>query len=340
VGFAYGIGRGTVLRGGGGVFFERLPMDRVATQQRFDGIKQFEIIIDKPLYPDPFSGTIRQTFPSIRVTDPHLVTPYTFVGMLSLEKTLWRTLLVTATYDYQNNKARFIMRDLNQPRDITAPVPRACTLDQSAEICVRPDPSRGSVLNLESTSFQATHTLRLTSRHRFSIFNVTGNYTYQNGFEDNSDFGISTNSYDRRADWSTRGMPRHMWNNSVNARLPLGIFLTETTNASSGRFYSITTGEDDNQDGTTNDRPVGVPRNGANGPKRINVDFNISKAFFLGGAGNAGTRKNVNVFANITNVFNRVHYGNPSGVMSSDNFGKYTSAFDPREVEVGLRFQF
>jgi hypothetical protein len=35
-----------------------------------------------------------------------------------------------------------------------------------------------------------------------------------------------------------------------------------------------------------------------------------------------------------------VHYNNPSSVMSSDNFGKYTSASDSREVEVGLRFQF
>ena len=60
----------------------------------------------------------------------------------------------------------------------------------------------------------------------------------------------------------------------------------------------------------------------------------------MGGAGSAGTRKNINLFANITNMFNQVHYNNPSSVMSSDNFGKYTSASDPREVEVGLRFQF
>ena len=48
----------------------------------------------------------------------------------------------------------------------------------------------------------------------------------------------------------------------------------------------------------------------------------------------------MNLFANVTNMFNQVLYNNPSSVMSSDNFGKYTSASDPREVEVGLRFQF
>jgi hypothetical protein len=158
--------------------------------------------------------------------------------------------------------------------------------------------------------------------------------------EDNSDFGTSTNSYDLQADWSSRGMPRHMFNSSVNAQLPLGVFMSTTATASSGRFYSITTGKDDNQDGITNDRPPGVGRNGVNGPERINLDLNISKAIFLGGADGGGTRKNVNVFANMTNALNRTHYGNPSGVMSSSNFGRFTSATDPREVEAGVRFQF
>ena len=37
------------------------------------GVLQFELVIDNPSYPDPFSsGTIRQTLPSVRVTDPAL----------------------------------------------------------------------------------------------------------------------------------------------------------------------------------------------------------------------------------------------------------------------------
>lgn len=107
---AYGAGRGVVIRGGWGMFFDRFGIDRVANHRRFDGVKQYEIVIDKPLYPDPFSGAVRQTFPSIRVTDPNLVMPYTFVTMVSLEKTFWKTLLFTAMYDYQDTRKRFIMR--------------------------------------------------------------------------------------------------------------------------------------------------------------------------------------------------------------------------------------
>jgi len=337
---AYGAGRGTVIRGGWGMFYERMQTNRVAEQRRYDGIQQYEIIIDKPLYPDPFSGAVRQTFPSIRVTDPNLHTPYKFVTMASVEKTFWRTFLLTATYDYQDNHGRFVMRDLNQPRDITVSVPTACTLATPADSCLRQDPTRGSVLNLTNLNFEREHTVRLNVRHRFSIFNVTGLYVYQNRFEANRDYAITTNSFNPRADWATGDQPRHGWNGSVNAQMPFGIFLTETANGFTGRYYTITTGKDDNQDGTKSDRPAGVGRNSAVGPNRINFDLNISKAFFVGGAGNAGTRKNVNLFANVTNMFNRVHYNNPSSAMSSENFGKYTSASDPREVEVGMRFQF
>ena len=78
---AYGAGRGLVFRGGWGMFYERMGINRVAEQRRYDGIRQYEIVIDKPLYPDPFSGALRNTFPSIRVTDPNIHTPVTLVAM-------------------------------------------------------------------------------------------------------------------------------------------------------------------------------------------------------------------------------------------------------------------
>ena len=134
-------------------------------------------------------------------------------------------------------------------------------------------------------------------------------------------------------------------NSTVNARLPLGIFLTGAMSVAGPHWYTITTGKDDNRDSTINDRPVGVLRNGAKGPKTLVFDFNISKAFFFSAASDAngkgnGTRTNLNVFANMTNAFNRTNYRTPSGVMTSPNFGRYTSAEDPRQIEVGMRFQF
>jgi hypothetical protein len=150
----------------------------------------------------------------------------------------------------------------------------------------------------------------------------------------------------------------------------MGVFLTGTMNANSGNFYTVTTGYDCNGDTNVNDRPTAaglaeyqrdlsanltkegdaycripgqvIRRNQDRGPGFLNFTFNISKAFFIGqtsGGGNSG--KNINLFANMTNAFNRTNYGVPSGTMSSpSSFGKPNSARNAREVEVGLRFQF
>jgi len=109
-------------------------------------------------------------------------------------------------------------------------------------------------------------------------------------------------------------------------------------------WYNITTGKDDNHDSIVNDRPTGVPRNSGPGPKTLTFNFNISKAFFFGASqrsnGNGNSTRNLNVFANVTNAFNRTNVASMSGVMSSPNFGRPTGALDPRQIEAGMRFQF
>ena len=58
------------------------------------------------------------------------------------------------------------------------------------------------------------------------------------------------------------------------------------------------------------------------------------RAFFENGGQKArgATRTNANVFANMTNAFNHPNYAAPSGVMSSPNFGKSTSAGEEAQV--------
>jgi hypothetical protein len=243
---------------------------------------------------------------------------------------------------------RYRLRNLNAPYDVTADFLRSCRPDQTPETCVRPDPTRGNVLSLEPTGNEFRSTLRLNFRKRFSIFNVSANYTAQKVKADSTPGGtgdVPMDNYDLRADWgSAGGFPKHTFSGTANARLPLGLFLTGTMSTNSGRHYNITTGKDDNRDSQINDRPAGVPRNSGHAPAFLAFSFNISKAFFFGlpapnGSANAN-RTNLNLFANMTNAFNRTNFGNPSGVISSPNFGKPTSAQDPREIEVGLRFQF
>ncbi len=351
LGFAYAPGRATVIRGGGGVFYHRFEMTTMETQERLNGARQYELVVDNPTFPNPFEGgTIRNTLPSVRAIDPDMVAPYVNVAMASFERTFLSNLFFSATYDYQREYHRLRPRNLNAPFDATSPVLRSCRPEQTAATCVRPNPARGNIWSLESSANQLRHTLRLNFRERFSIFNVTANYTLQKVSNDAAPNGggeraadLPADNYNLRADFvGSHGgqFSKHTLNGTVNARLPLGVFLTGTMSVNSGQWYTIITGRDDNKDSTVNDRPPGATRGGASGPNPLNFNFNISKAFFFSPARNGNTRTNMNLFANMTNAFNRTNYGVPSGVMTSPNFGKPTSALDPREIEVGIRFQF
>ena len=129
----------------------------------------------------------------------------------------------------------------------------------------------------------------------------------------------------------------------------MDVYLTTAINARSGRFYTITTGRDDNRDGVINDRPPGGGKNTEIGPNYFDVSFNFSKAFELNraagaapqrGSNTAASGPQMNVFANLNNAFNMQHPGLPSGVMTSPFFRKSFNATSPRTIEVGMRFQF
>jgi hypothetical protein len=123
--------------------------------------------------------------------------------------------------------------------------------------------------------------------------------------------------------------------------LPQNVYLTTTFRARTGDLYNITTGRDDNKDGFFTDRPPGVQTMSGSGPNYFVVDFNVSKAFQLQPtAGTRGTGPQISIFANVDNAFNRTNLRAPSGVMTSRNFGRSTSAYPPREIEAGMRFQF
>ena len=368
---AYAVGRAAVVRAGIGIFHETLPIDVVEYYRRVDGVRQYEILIDSPSYPDPFqAGTIRQTFPSQRLMDDDLAAPYGTTARFSYERTFLTNLFFSVDYDYNKTIHRYRNRNLNASRDITTPIAQACTPGQSPETCLRPDPTKGNIIKVESTGSQMSHNLRFTYRQRFSIFNASASWAYGAAYADSTasqalvrgggggvgpvggsgsdNFGygpetLPSDNYNMKVDWARLVTPTdHTVTGTINARLPLGIFLTGTGNYNSGREYSITTGRDDNMDSYPNDRPPGVKRNSGPAQNFLSFDFNISKAIFFesGAGGGNNTRTNLNMFANMTNAFNRPNYNPGSGVMTSPNFGRSTSAGAPREFEVGMRFQF
>ena len=325
VGVAYVLAASTVVRAGVGTFHERINNGVENTLLRLDGARQREIVVNDPSFPDPFlAGRVSVAPPaSRRVRADDLVAPRHVNSSVQLEQSLPGNLFVTASYDYHRGFHLLRSRDLNAP-------PPGGT--------VRPDPDTGNVWQLESTGLSTFKAIRLAMRQRFSIFNVNANYTREVDEGDSPGvFTAPADSHDLRAELARTVL--HQLDMNVNAQLPWGVFLATNVSFRNGTPYTITTGLDDNGDGITNDRPPGVPRSSRRGPHRGNVSVNVSKAFVVR-RNTLGGSANLNVFANVTNVFNRTNFGTPVGILTSPLFGRPNSAFDPRQIEVGLRFQF
>ena len=335
IGFAYAIGNSTVLRGGSAIFSQWARFDDLMEFRQLDGVRRYEIQVDNPGWPDPFaSGSIRPR--SRRVIEPNLRVPYYISTQVTLERSLPRNLFVTVAYDF--------IRGLkpNRNRDLNAPFPGTG---------IRHFPDDGQIIQLQSSGKSWHQHLKATMRQRFSSFNVTATYAYYFGLSDQEAgarrdvLALPSDSYDLHQDWGNPGSPRHTFTAGINSRLPWDVYLTTIIDANSGRFYTITTGRDDNADGVINDRPAGVPKFSEPGPHFFNLSLRFSKAFEWGGAGasgqgpNAGPASQVNVFANLNNALNMTHLGTPSGVQTSPFFGRSFNATLPRTIEVGMRFQ-
>jgi hypothetical protein len=337
LGFAYAIGGATVIRGGAGTFHMRFSPAEARRMIQLDGTRQYTIRVSDPGWPDPYiSGNVEKIPPrSRRVRAENFSSTYYASALISVERSLPANLFVTAGFDY--NRGIHIMR----LRNVNAPLPGSIT--ETAPEGVKPFPNEGDILLMEDSGLSSHKHFRLSMRQRFSIFNLNANYTYTHGYADGNNNTPPSNSYNLKQDWGRAGLePEHSFTSSLNSRLPLDVYLTTNITGRSGNMYNVTTGTDLNKDGEFSDRPPGVPRNSATGPGYFVVGFNFSKAFQLepaSGSGGSGGAQ-LSVFANLNNAFNMTNPGTPSGVMTSRNFGRSTSANAPREIEAGMRFQF
>lgn len=359
LGFAYSISNSTVLRGGTGIFHQRLNQGTVTQLIRFDGTGQESITISNPAYPNPFvdtDGEASVSFPSsTRVRADDLATPYTWNSQVSLETTFDQGLELSGTYSFVRGVHLYRSRNINAPTDITASTPSSCRPEQDETTCQRPDPSKGNVYMLESTGLSSSHDFDIDFRQRLSFVNINGGYSLSSSYgSGGGPFSLPEDNHDLAAEWGRNGS-RHRFNVSVNFRLPWNINADTRFNWNSGNPYNLRTGRDDNQDQNTNDRPEGVPRNSLTGPGFSNLNLNLSKAIQLRsttvageGSGPAaaggyyGQRRGVRmtIRANANNILNQVNFQSFSGVMTSPFFGKPTRARNPRQISLSLNFNF
>ncbi len=379
LGVAYALDRTTVLRGGVGLFHQRLATGTVASLLRLDGTRQLQTVIRNPSYPDPFvtGGGVEAIPPtSLRERAGDLALPYTMNSSVSFEKRLPKGLFAAVTYDFVRGIHLYRSRNLN------APLP--------GEIEV-PDPTRGNVNLLESTAMSSYHSLGVRVNGRIGRTSIFARYTYSRNYSDtDGPFSLPANNHNLRADWGRSSQDRrHSVFTGFNLQLPWNLTANTRLRANSGRPFNIITGKDDNNDTVTNDRPAGVQRNSGEGPGLFNIDLTLSKTISLksnrngqqgrnfpggspppggiggpgrgggpssgggrggggrgggfggrgGGRGRSGGPE-MRIFANLRNALNHTNFTRFSGVLTSPFFGQPNSARSPREVELGVRFSF
>jgi hypothetical protein len=243
--------RGTVIRAGGGVFYDRLSANLYGYTQRFDGVRGQSFVIRDAPFPDPFIGDSNVEARSIKkyVFAPDLRAPYTLSFNGAVERQLPYGSIGSLTYVY--NKSAHLYRT----RAVNAPLPGA---DSRAYM------TASSHYLIESSAKSEFNGLifrlnRMLSR-RLTFFS---SYTLS-WARDNVDGPLSApaDSNDLHAEWGRASSDRrHSFFLSGFVNLPYGLRLNTSINASSGAPFNITTGRDDNGDLALSDRPPGVGRN-------------------------------------------------------------------------------
>lgn len=319
----------TVIRGGGGVFYDRTGPSPIGDLLHFNGVNLLRFIVDAPQATYPINPVVLSQVPtSVVRLDPRTQMPYTLQYSIGVERQVTASTTLSAVYI--GNRGIRVFRSI----DANAPVPTGGNW-------IRPNLAFGQVREMQSQGYLKANALEMTFRGKFSkYFSGQVQYTLSRAYNNTS--GITffpENSYNAAADWGLSDTDRLNKFDLLASTAPTKFFtLGVALSLYGGKPVNITTGADDNHDGIINDRPLGVARNTMAGPGLIDLDFNLSHDFALSKA-----KKETRVFTVSLNSFNALNHPNYVtyiGTVSSPLFGQPVAAQPPRRMQLDVQFKF
>lgn len=360
----------TVIRGGAGIFFARVPETLTLMDIRYNGINQQQFIVRDPsFYPNVptveelANADQKQTV--WRVVDGAKM-PYSFRVAFSIERELPYKTRVSANFIYRadRNFARALNVNAPLPGTFNPLIPGSGT---------RPFPELGNIFEFETTGISNKPTLLITvnsnPHKRITMF---GRFVWSKETSDNDNiFQFPANSYDVRADYGAVSFDiRTNGNLGINYNGPWGVNFASFIRMASANKFNITIGRDINGDAVFTDRPafatdltkpgVIVTRFGAfdtnpdpgqpiippflgPGSTLFFVNLRASKAFTFGSVGGKPDvkRYTLTFTTNIQNLLNHTNSGAVIGNLSSPLFGlANVSATTPRRIDFQVRFAY
>ncbi len=328
-----------VLRGGGGVYYDRFGSGPLLDLVRYSGAQPRRRSVTLSLNPAtlpstgcmPISNCVNvSASPVARVElAPNPRIPYQLQYGLSIERQLGQKATGTVSV--------YSMREIGDFRSIdsNAPTPQS-------GYTVRPNPAYGRYRQMQPAGFLEGSGLDVSYRGRLNkYFTGWGRYTWSH-YESNTD-GIGwfpQNQYAPNDEWANASFDRRqrlgmyaMFHPDGVLNLSAGIF------ANSGRPYSILTGTDAYGTDLFNARPDGADRNTENMPDYVDLDLRWGHDFAITQNKNDDAPR----LGFSAGAFNVLNHENPSGVDSvetSPSFGEVTAVNPPRRVQLGMRYEF
>jgi hypothetical protein len=353
VGIAYAPGdRKTVFRASFGLYYDRIPLRATSNALQRDGSKYLVVQLSPgqpgaPAFPNVLAAqpSSLPTKPNITRIDPNIETSYSEQANVQIERQLRGNALISVGYLHLRGLHLIASRNVNVPT-----VPAAAGIPNLG----RPDSNWGNIGRFEGAGDSHYHGMIVSFSDKVGSWaNVRVSYTLSKTTDDAGNFFFSTpqNNFNLRDDMGrsdndqrhrlvVSGMfrapegKRHGWQTGLR-----GFQFSYIFTYASRLPFNVLLGSDRNIDTNNNDRPVGVGRNTGKGFDFASFDLRVSRSFHL------NDRVHLEMLAEGFNVFNRANFGVPNntfgpGVTALPTFGQPTQAFDPRQLQFGLKLSF
>jgi hypothetical protein len=321
-----------VLRGGGGIYYDRIGSGPLADLARYEDAKLrlLQISSNQQALCYPISDCVDTSLlpPSLVEWASGIKTPYQIEYGLTLDRKVGEK--GTISIGGRMNRGVDIFRSI----DVNAPLP--------PNYSVRPNASVSQLRQIQAAGTQIGSALDINYRGRFNKrFTGFAWYTWshyannsdgitwfpQNQQEPNAEWGPA--SWDQRHHFGLYGSinPQHLLN------LGVGVF------ANTGKPWSILTGTDAYGDNLFNARPDGVARNSETGPDYADVDLRWGYDFKLQPK-DLDKSPTLGLSVSSFNVLNHPNGSFVDTTEGSADFGEVTSAYPPRRMQLAMRFNF